>query len=60
MAYVEEPTLDSVRYGRQGTPDPLGHTEPLPLHGGSSRSGFPLDLYTNSEDVLAAGAERSG
>jgi len=36
------------------TNDPLGYDRPLPLQARYYPMGFPLDLATNSEDILAA------
>src|SRR5579863_1446522 len=38
------------------TPDPLGYDLPLPLRARYYPMGFPLDLATNSEDIIEAAA----
>ncbi len=52
--------LGSATYRQPPAPDPLGHTEPLPLEKRFFPLGFPLDLRTNSSDVLMAGGEGWG
>ncbi len=52
--------MDLSDYPDLPAPDPLGLSEPLPLRGRFYPLGFPLDLRTNSEDILKAACDSWG